>query len=223
MENTNNYYVYEWFDMDTGEVLYVGKGRNNRWKSKNRNKKFKEYIETHNCDVRKIKENMSEDDAYVLEKQTILKYRNMYSILCNIDDGGRDLPVLKGEKNPMYHISPKERMDEETYEKWRKNRKPMGGENNPNYGKHTLKGRKQSPEHILHKSGARNGKARPIEVYDLKGEIVGNFGCKKDFVLYLIKNGIEQDGDIDNIRHKINWNLNKRGYYKNFIIKEIKK
>lgn len=55
------------------------------------------------------------------------------------------------------------------------------------------------------------------------GESIGKFGCKKDFVLYLIKNGIEQDGDIDNIRHKINWNLNKRGYYKNFIIKEIKK
>lgn len=28
---------------------------------------------------------------------------------------------VKGEKNPMYGINPKQRMDEETYEKWRKN------------------------------------------------------------------------------------------------------
>lgn len=219
----NDYYVYEWFDVDTGEILYVGKGRNNRWKHKNRNKKFKEYIKNHNCDVRKVKENMSEEDAYALEKQTILKYRHNSSILCNIDDGGRDLPVLKGEKNPMYHISPKERMDEETYKKWRFDRKSMCGENNPNYGKHTLKERKQSAEHILHKSGERNGRAKRIIVQDLNGNDIGTFGCKKDFVMYLINNGIEQDGNIDNIRHKINWNLNKKGHYKNFIIKEIKK
>lgn len=54
-----------------------------------------------------------------------------------------------------------------------------------------------------------------------------SLGCQRNLangkILSYISKRIEQDGNIDNIRHKINWNLNKRGYYKNFIIKEIKK
>lgn len=108
----NDYYVYEWYNVDTGEVFYVGEGKKDRWKSqKSRNKRFKEYYKLHHCDVRKIKENMSEEDAYTLEKQTIFKYRKTSSVLCNVDEGGRALPVLKGKDNPMYKISPKERMD----------------------------------------------------------------------------------------------------------------
>jgi hypothetical protein len=43
----------------------------------------------------------------------------------------------KGEKNPMYGISPKERMDEETYKAWLYKQQTMErhGEKNPNYGK----------------------------------------------------------------------------------------
>ena len=33
------YYVYEWYNVDTGEILYVGKGTGNRYKVKHgRNK-----------------------------------------------------------------------------------------------------------------------------------------------------------------------------------------
>ena len=39
----NEAYVYEWYNVDTNEVFYVGKGRNNRMHSmKNRNQYFKE-------------------------------------------------------------------------------------------------------------------------------------------------------------------------------------
>ena len=48
---------------------------------------------------------------------------------------------VNGFKNPMYGISPKERMSEETYSAWiekqRKNKK--SGIENPNYGNHKLK------------------------------------------------------------------------------------
>lgn len=41
----NDYYVYEWFIEDSGEVFYVGKGRKQRYKTlKGRNKKFNEII-----------------------------------------------------------------------------------------------------------------------------------------------------------------------------------
>ncbi len=41
-----------------------------------------------------------------------------------------------GEKNPMYGVSPKERMDEETYKQWLHKQQTMDryGEANPNYG-----------------------------------------------------------------------------------------
>lgn len=40
----NKYYVYEWHDVDTDEILYIGKGCKGRYKSlHSRNKKFLEY------------------------------------------------------------------------------------------------------------------------------------------------------------------------------------
>lgn len=45
-----------------------------------------------------------------------------------------------GKDNPMYGISPKERMDEETYNKWLLNKsESCKGSNNPNYKNDTLK------------------------------------------------------------------------------------
>lgn len=44
---------------------------------------------------------------------------------------------ISGSNNPMYGISPKERMDEETYEEWLyKITEKSTGKNNPMYGKH---------------------------------------------------------------------------------------
>lgn len=43
---------------------------------------------------------------------------------------------MSGENNPMYGISPKERMDEETYNLWKKHlSEKLSGENNPMFGK----------------------------------------------------------------------------------------
>lgn len=44
-------------------------------------------------------------------------------------------PGLSGEKNSQYGVSPKERMDEETYKRWYEKHKPYW-ENQPNKGKH---------------------------------------------------------------------------------------
>lgn len=41
----NKAYVYEWYNVDTNEVFYVGKGINNRMHSmKNRNQYFLRYV-----------------------------------------------------------------------------------------------------------------------------------------------------------------------------------
>ena len=38
------FYVYEWYIVDTNEVIYVGKGTGNRYKQTNRNKMFNDFI-----------------------------------------------------------------------------------------------------------------------------------------------------------------------------------
>ena len=86
----NEYYVYEWFIVDTNEVFYVGKGKGNRYKEhKRRNKFFIDMYSTHKCDVRKIYENLSEEDAFKKEKELIAYYRkNTNYRLSNVCDGG---------------------------------------------------------------------------------------------------------------------------------------
>ena len=77
----NEYYVYEWFIVDTNEVFYVGKGKGNRYKEhKRRNKFFIDMYSTHKCDVRKIYENLSEEDAFKKEKELIAYYRKKYKL-----------------------------------------------------------------------------------------------------------------------------------------------
>ena len=77
---------------------------------------------------------------------------------------------MSGENNPMYGISPQERMDEETYELWRKHlSNSLSGVNNPNYGKRhseetkikiseTSKGRTHSEETKKKQSNSHRGK-----------------------------------------------------------------
>ena len=123
----NDYYVYEWFIVETGEVFYVGKGCNNRcYQTNRRNKMFNDFYNTHNTDVRKVFTNLTEQEAFNKEIELIKHYRNNTSFrLTNQTDGGDGAYTLKyksdeelklirekqresmlgkhnGTKNPMY-------------------------------------------------------------------------------------------------------------------------
>lgn len=84
------YYVYVWYIIDTNEVFYVGKGTGKRYKTlSSRNKFFRNMYQSHNCDVKIIHNNLTEDQAFDLEKQTIKWYReNTNYRLTNQTDGG---------------------------------------------------------------------------------------------------------------------------------------
>lgn len=85
----NKYYVYEWYNIDSKEVFYVGKGNGKRYKTVDgRNQYFQNYYNKHNCEVRKVKINLLEEDAYKLEIETIAKYKAIGQCVCNFHKGG---------------------------------------------------------------------------------------------------------------------------------------
>ena len=84
------FYVYEWYITNTDEVFYVGKGTGNRFKQTNgRNYFFQCMYKSHECNVRKIYENLTEKEAFEKEIETIKYYReNTNYRLTNQTDGG---------------------------------------------------------------------------------------------------------------------------------------
>ena len=114
------FYIYEWYNIDTNEVFYVGKGCRGRSNQvSKRNEAFKEYYNTHNCDVRKIEYFNDEDEALKREQELIKEYRNKNQAITNIDEGGhgglsfvwtKKMRDYKSKYNPMKDIAQRKRM-----------------------------------------------------------------------------------------------------------------
>lgn len=93
-EDNKVFYVYEWFNKNTGEVFYVGKGKGSRWKTiKNRNKYFVNYYNKHNCEVRKIKASLTEEESFKLEIEKISYYKDIGQCKCNLTMGGEGVSL----------------------------------------------------------------------------------------------------------------------------------
>lgn len=82
------FYVYEWYDCDTGEIFYVGKGCGRRYKVKQHNALFNHFIATKNCKSRIIKEFAEEKDAFDYEYYRVKELKNIGQCKCNIYNGG---------------------------------------------------------------------------------------------------------------------------------------
>jgi hypothetical protein len=114
------FYVYEWFNIETNEVFYVGKGCGNRYKSlKSRNQDFLDYIDNHPTNVRIVKYFDSEDDAYTYEKDLTQSYREKNQCSCCLMDGGYggyskvwtpEMKEYQSKYNPMKRLEQRERM-----------------------------------------------------------------------------------------------------------------
>lgn len=130
-----DFYVYEWYVKNTNEVIYVGKGKGNRYKTlRGRNKFFLDMYNTHECDVRIVKDNLSEKDAFEEERKLIRYYRDNHPEyrLTNQSDGG--------EGNSGW-VAPEE---------YRENMRIKNtGKNNPNYNNRwTQEQKKRASERI---------------------------------------------------------------------------
>lgn len=72
----NDFYVYAWYDIDTNEVFYIGKGCGDRYKKiTGRNKLFLDYIASHNVDVQILKDGLEEAEAFYYEKMFVDEYK----------------------------------------------------------------------------------------------------------------------------------------------------
>jgi len=78
------YYVYEYFIQTTGEIFYVGKGSGNRIYSHDRNDVFNKIASKYVINNRKIKDNLTEQQAFDLEEKTIKKYLDQGMFLANV-------------------------------------------------------------------------------------------------------------------------------------------
>lgn len=151
------------FDLATNYIFYVGMGTCDRWKDirpKFRNRLFNEYIDTHECGSRKIKGNLTQDEAYALEYEIIEEYKKLGYCSCNIAEGGRKETAYLGEKNPNYK-------NDTLHNRYMENK-----------------------EFALEKQSrprSQNGMAKTVYVYiDKTKEFVGEFGCVPDAMDYLV-------------------------------------
>ena len=75
MEIKNEFYVYFHLKEDTGEIFYVGKGKNKRAFSRHgRNDYWLKVVNKHGLKVVIVKESLSNEDACELEKQYIKEF-----------------------------------------------------------------------------------------------------------------------------------------------------
>ena len=183
------FYVYEWYIEDTDEVFYVGKGTGNRLNEvHNRNKYFNNVYNKYKCLVRKVQENLTNEEACELERKQIAKRREMGEAYCNFTEGGTGFSTgklnpnyrrkLHGPHNPFYG----RKHTEETKRKISESRKGKGGrkgEDNPMYGK----GFKGKDNPMYGKTGFKHHNHKKIRVTykDSSVEYLTSKECERKF------------------------------------------
>lgn len=93
MSTNNTYYIYAWYFKSTDKVFYIGKGTANRYldTTHSRNGYFKNIIAKYSTDVavKKLYENITDEEACKLERQLIADYKSRGECEANFHEGGR--------------------------------------------------------------------------------------------------------------------------------------
>lgn len=157
----NVYYVYMYYFKSTGEVFYIGKGKNDRYKSMvHRNNLFLNILNKYKDDVcvKFYKEDMIEQDALDLERKLINEFWNKGECRANFHEGGC------GGNTGMYDSIERSRKISEFAKKRTGNKNPMWGKT------HTAEVRKKISE-------INKGKKMPDSLKEKL--IIANTGRKK--------------------------------------------
>lgn len=229
MDEQRIYYVYEWYNEETGEIFYVGKGHGDRCRQKSktkRNRFFYNYTKKYKCNYRIIYDCLTEEDALKKEHETIIEYRKLGFRLTNFDDGGHVGGACPGELNPMYGKT----HTEEAREKIRQaNLNGKNAKENNTQWKVSPKDR-MSPEvyekwrakQKARKFGSSNPNSHKVILYKEDRSFFKEFGNIKQCCEWLIENE-NLDTNIENLRSKIKYyNKNGRRILQKYYVKVIK-
>lgn len=129
----NDYYVYEHIRLDNNQCFYVGKGHGNRANFSSRNEHHDRVVAKCGMKVNIIAENLTEDEAYEIERKTIEHY---------VFDLGYGIDIIGYNNNPNEkgHLTNHTFGGDGSYgmvhsEEWcKKHSDDMTGEGNPMYG-----------------------------------------------------------------------------------------
>lgn len=132
-ENIKDYYVYEHIRLDNNTCFYVGKGHGKRCNYVSRNVHHDRIVSKFGMKVNIVKDNLSEDEAYQLEKELIHHY---------VFDLGYGIDIIGYNNNPNEkgHLTNHTFGGDGSYgmvhtDEWRKQHSAdMSGKNNPMYG-----------------------------------------------------------------------------------------
>lgn len=104
-----SFYVYEHIRNDTGEVFYVGKGKEKRYCSnRNRNKYWHNVVKkAGGFDFRIVVEDKSEELILLAEIEKISQLRILGAKLVNLTDGGEGITGLKHSEKSKLAMSQK--------------------------------------------------------------------------------------------------------------------
>ena len=216
------FYVYEWYIVQTQEVFYVGKGKNNRWKSlQSRNKFFIDMYNSHECDTRIVYDKLTETEAFAKEKELIKYYReNTKFRLTNQTDGGEGTAGRKFTPEELIGHSKRFKLlweNPDYREKMRKMREESGiyqsqefrdkisklvkGENNPNYQNYWTDDQKRHLSDIAKKPGRYKNEKNPTATKIICLETGEVFECIKHALKkYNVKNEASFTAALNNIQ-----------------------
>lgn len=172
------FYVYEWFIVETGEIIYVGKGTRLRYKAKKKNKLLNKILELKKCDVRIIAYYETEEEAFEAERQRINELKDKGEAVCNkysYTTGGvaniwtDEKREWMSKNNPMKDDKQKERMSK----------------NNP----------MKNPE-VAKRVGMSHRKAIFIgeKIYSYAKEAAEEYGVSETTIFTWAKNGVTKFG-----------------------------
>lgn len=116
------FYVYKWYIKETGEIFYIGKGCNNRYRQiSGRNQLFLEYYHNNNCESEIIEYFEKEEEAFAKEHELLLYYHSIGQAKASLDNGGKggchfiwtpEMREYKSKYNPMKDEKQRKRMSE---------------------------------------------------------------------------------------------------------------
>lgn len=194
----DNFYVYEWYIVETGEIFYVGKGTGRRCYETlgRRNRYWENVYNRHPCAVRIIHGGLTNDEACQKEIERIAELRKLDQARCNFTNGGTGFST--GDLNPN-RINPKYG-----------DRNPMrihgvdfSGVHNPFYGRHHTTETLAKLSAKLKGRPGRRGKANPMYGKGFNGKanpMWGRCGFKHpNSKMYRIEH---QDGTVETLTSK---------------------